>query len=76
MDNTGVFYTLNLCSTQGSSTKFKGENMIQQEDIDQFMQDIEKEDGNVIFIEDIYKEPEPVVPEFFSIIKYLFGWGK
>ena len=49
--------------------------MIQQEDIDIMMEYITKEDGNIIFIEEIYKEPEPQVPDFFSILKVLFGRG-
>lgn len=49
--------------------------MITQDDIDIMMQDIEKQNGNVIFLEEIYQEPEPQVPDFFSILKLLFGRG-
>lgn len=51
--------------------------MITQNDIEQMMEDIEKEDGNVIFLDEIYKEPEVPVPDFFSIMKQVcFGWLK
>ena len=49
--------------------------MITQDDIDTIIKDIEDADGNVLFIEEIYKEPEPQVPDFFSILKVLFGRG-
>ena len=48
--------------------------MIQQEDIDRFMEDITEENGNVVFLEEIYKSPEPIVPDFWSIIKAVFGY--
>ena len=48
--------------------------MLDQEQIDKIMANIEKQDGNVLFIEEIYKEPEPQVPDFFSILKVLFGF--
>lgn len=48
--------------------------MLDQEQIDKIMANIEKQDGNVIFIEEIYKTPEPQVPDFFSILKALFGF--
>ena len=47
--------------------------MLDQKQIDQMMRDLEQ-DPNPIFIEEIYKEPEPVVPDFFSIFKALFGF--
>ena len=50
--------------------------MIKQEDVDRFMEEITEENGNVIFLEEIYTEPEPVVPDFFSIIKAVLGCGK
>jgi len=54
--------------------KDKGVTMITQDDIDTIIKDIEDADGNVLFIEEIYKEPEPQVPDFFSILKVLFGF--
>lgn len=48
--------------------------MLDQEQIDKIMANIEKQDGNVIFLEEIYKEPEIPVPDLFSILKVLFGF--
>lgn len=50
--------------------------MIQQEDIDAMMEDIAKEDGNVVFVEEVYKNPEPITPDFWSLLKFLFFGGK
>lgn len=51
--------------------------MLDKQQIEQMMEDIEKEDGNVIFLDEIYTEPEVPVPDFFSIMKQVcFGWLK
>lgn len=51
-----------------------------QERINAMMEQIEKEDGNVIFLEDVHKESiAPIqlpTPDFFSLIKLIFGSNK
>lgn len=47
--------------------------MLDQKQIEEMMKDLE-DDPNPIFLEEVYKEPEPVVPDFWSIVKVLFGF--
>lgn len=50
--------------------------MLDKDQIDQMMEDLEQ-DPNPIFLEEIYKEPEVQVPDFFSIMAHIFtSWFK
>lgn len=56
--------------------QFKGEVVKNNETVESMMEEIEKQNGNVIFIKEIYKSKEdPVLlptPDFFSLFKMLF----